>query len=135
MIIVDYLQLMHADHKRILNREQEVAAISRGLKAIAKELHIPVIALAQLNRALDSRADKHPILSDLRESGAIEQDSDSILFIHREDYYRNDDQKDNIAEIIIAKQRSGPTGLIKLYWSPEFTRFSNLAFSGSEDRF
>lgn len=126
LIIVDYLQLMKADHKKVLNREQEVATISRGLKGLAKELKIPVIALAQLNRALDSRADKHPILSDLRESGSIEQDSDNILFIHREDYYRQDEQKDNTAEIIIAKQRSGPTGIVKLHWNGECTKFSNL---------
>lgn len=126
-LIVDYLQLMHADGKKILNRENEVATISRGLKGIAKELSIPVIALAQLNRALDSRADKHPILSDLRESGSIEQDSDNILFLHREDYYKTDEsEKDNQAEVIIAKQRSGPTGMIKLYWESDFTRFSNL---------
>lgn len=127
LVIVDYLQLMHADNKRILNREQEVSTISRGLKALAKELKIPVIALAQLNRALDSRGDKHPIMSDLRESGSIEQDSDNILFIHREDYYKSDNNKDNTAEIIIAKQRNGPTGVVKLHWSGEFTRFSNLA--------
>lgn len=126
LIIVDYLQLMHANDKKILNREQEVSTISKGLKGIAKELHIPVVALAQLNRALDARSDKHPILSDLRESGSIEQDSDNILFIHREDYYRNDEEKDNTAEIIIAKQRSGPTGIIKLHWAGEYTRFSNL---------
>lgn len=132
LIIIDYLQLMKADTKRAQNREQEVATISRTLKSIAKELHIPVIALAQLNRALDARADKHPILSDLRESGSIEQDSDNILFIHREDYYRKDEQKDNTAEIIIAKQRSGPTGVVKLHWADEFTRFSNLDFSNQK---
>lgn len=127
LLIVDYLQLMHADGKRINNREQEVATVSRGLKAVAKELHIPVISLAQLNRAVDSRADKRPVLSDLRESGSIEQDADSILFIHREDYYRRDEERDNTAEIIIAKQRSGPTGIVKLHWDGNFTRFSNLA--------
>ena len=119
---------MHADNRRIQNREQEVATISRGLKGIAKELKIPVVALAQLNRALDSRSEKRPILSDLRESGSIEQDSDCILFIHREDYYRPNQPQDNIAEIIIAKQRSGPTGIIKLHWAGEYTRFSNLEY-------
>ena len=125
-IIIDYLQLMHADGKRIQNREQEVATISRGLKGLAKELRIPVIALAQLNRAVDSRAEKRPILSDLRESGSIEQDSDNILFLHREDYYRQDGEEDHIAEVIIAKQRSGSTGIVKLCWEKDFTRFSNL---------
>lgn len=125
-IIIDYLQLMHADGKRIQNREQEVATISRGLKGLAKELGIPVIALAQLNRAVDSRAEKRPILSDLRESGSIEQDSDNILFLHREDYYRQDGEEDHIAEVIIAKQRSGSTGIVKLCWEKDFTRFSNL---------
>lgn len=126
MIIVDYLQLMRSSNKRAFNREQEVADISRGLKGIAKELNIPVIALSQLNRALDSRSDKRPILSDLRESGSIEQDADNILFIHRDDYYNPNAEPTNEAEIIIAKQRSGPTGIVKLHWSGEFTRFSNL---------
>lgn len=126
MIIVDYLQLMRSSSKKAQNREQEVADISRGLKAIAKELHVPVIALAQLNRAVDARADKRPVLSDLRESGSIEQDADNILFIHREDYYRPNAEQTNEAEIIIAKQRSGPTGIVKLHWAGEYTLFSNL---------
>ena len=126
MIIVDYLQLMKSDKKRIQNREQEVADISRTLKGIAKELHIPVISLAQLNRSLDSRADKRPVLSDLRESGSIEQDADNILFIHREDYYHPNDTPTNEAEIIIAKQRSGPTGIVKLRWEGQYTRFSTI---------
>jgi replicative DNA helicase len=126
MIIVDYMQLMRSTNKRAFNREQEVADISRGLKGIAKELNIPVIALSQLNRALDSRADKRPILSDLRESGSIEQDADNILFIHRDDYYNPNSEQTHEAEIIIAKQRSGPTGIVKLHWDGEFTRFSNL---------
>lgn len=126
LLIVDYLQLMRSDKKRILNREQEVADISRTLKGIAKELSIPVISLAQLNRALDSRADKRPVLSDLRESGSIEQDADNILFIHREDYYHPNDTPNNEAEIIIAKQRSGPTGVIKLHWEGEYTRFTSI---------
>jgi replicative DNA helicase len=133
LIIVDYLQLMHASGKQIQNREQEISTISRGLKGIAKELHIPVIALSQLNRALDSRTDKRPILSDLRESGAIEQDADNILFIHREDYYKPNDPPTNIAEVIIAKQRSGPTGLVKLHWRGEYTQFTNLAHEFQED--
>lgn len=126
MIIVDYLQLMRSGSKRVQNREQEVADISRGLKEIAKELKIPVIALAQLNRAVDARTCKQPVLSDLRESGSIEQDADNILFIHREDYYKPNETPTNEAEIIIAKQRSGPTGIIKLHWEGEYTRFSNL---------
>lgn len=126
MIIVDYLQLMRSSNKRAFNREQEIADISRGLKGIAKELHIPVIALAQLNRASDLRADKRPIISDLRESGSIEQDADNILFIHREDWYNPNAEQTHEAEIIIAKQRSGPTGVVKLHWAGEFTRFSNL---------
>lgn len=126
LMIVDYLQLMHSDKKRIQNREQEIADISRGLKWIAKELHIPVIALAQLNRAVDTRAEKRPVLSDLRESGSIEQDADNVLFIHREDYYRPNAEQNHEAEIIIAKQRSGPTGVIKLRWTGEYTRFETL---------
>lgn len=126
MIIVDYLQLMRSGSKRVQNREQEVADISRGLKEIAKELRIPVVALAQLNRAVDARACKQPVLSDLRESGSIEQDADNILFIHREDYYKPNEKPTNEAEIIIAKQRSGPTGIVKLHWEGEYTRFSNL---------
>lgn len=125
MIIIDYIQLMHADIKNG-SRELEIATISRSLKEIAKTLHIPVIALSQLNRNVDSRADKHPILSDIRESGSIEQDADKIFFIYREDCYRQDAERDNTAEIMIAKQRNGPTGIVKLHWSGEYTRFSNL---------
>ena len=124
MVIVDYLQLAKCASRNVGNREQEIAAISRGLKEIAKEQAIPVIALAQLNRALESRAEKRPLLSDLRESGAIEQDADNVIFIHREDYYTHGNT--NEAEIIIAKQRSGPTGIVKLHWDGRYTRFSNL---------
>lgn len=132
MIVVDYLQLMISETKKNnSSREQEVARISRGLKALAKELHIPVIALSQLNRAVDTRACKQPVLSDLRESGSIEQDADTVLFIHREDYYNNNAEKTNEAEIIIAKQRSGPTGIIKLHWDGRYTRFSNLERNNS----
>lgn len=126
LLIVDYLQLIKSDKKRIQSREQEVADISRTLKGIAKELHIPVISLSQLNRQLDGRADKRPIMSDLRESGSIEQDADNIIFIHREDYYHPGDQPTNEAEIIIAKQRSGPTGVVKLHWEGEYTRFTSI---------
>lgn len=124
MVIVDYLQLATCRSRTIGNREQEIAAISRGLKELAKDLSIPVIALAQLNRALESRAEKRPLLSDLRESGSIEQDADNVLFIHREDYYTHGNT--NEAEIIIAKQRSGPTGIVKLHWDGRYTQFSNL---------
>ena len=125
LIIIDYLQLIRSANRRIQNREQEVADISRSLKALAKELAVPVIALAQLNRAVDSRPDKRPWLSDLRESGSVEQDADNVLFIHREGYYqRNPD--DTSAEIIIAKQRSGPTGTVNLSWNGRFTLFENI---------
>lgn len=125
MLIVDYLQLMTCNSKRVQNREQEIATISRNLKGIAKELKIPVIALAQLNRSVDSRAEKRPILSDLRESGSMEQDADNVMFIHRDDYYQPNSEPTNEAEIIIAKQRSGPTGIVKLHWQGEYTLFSN----------
>lgn len=124
MIIVDYLQLVRCTERNIGNREQEIAAVSRALKELAKDLSIPVIALAQLSRAVESRADKRPILSDLRESGSLEQDADNVLFIHREDYYTHGNT--NEAEIIIAKQRSGPPGIVKLHWDGRYTRFSNL---------
>ena len=126
LIIVDYLQLMHSERKKNASREQEVADISRSLKGIAKELDIPVVALAQLSRAVDTRTDKRPVLSDLRESGSIEQDADNVLFIHREDYYHPNDPPTNEAEIIIAKQRGGETGIVKLRWTGEYTRFDNL---------
>lgn len=122
-IFVDYLQLLHSDSKRATNREQEIADISRGLKALAKELQIPVFALAQVNRALETRQNKRPILSDLRESGAIEQDADNIMFIHRPGYYDNGDQTK--AEIIIAKQRNGSTGIANLFWNASQTQFQN----------
>lgn len=127
-LIVDYLQLMMSDTKRISNsnREQEVARISRGLKQIAMDLHIPVIALSQLSRNVESRADKHPILSDLRESGAIEQDADNVLFLHRE----REEGKEQYADLDIAKQRGGQTGRIKLYWNGSITKFTCL-----DDRF
>lgn len=126
MIIIDYLQLMRSNSRNIQNREQEVADISRGLKELAKELHVPVIALSQLNRAVDARSVKQPVLSDIRESGSIEQDADKVFFIHREDYYNPNSKPTNEAEIIIAKQRNGPTGIVKLHWEGQFTRFSNL---------
>lgn len=125
LIVVDYLQLMTAG-KKVESREREVSEISRLLKAIAKELEIPVIALAQLNRGVEGRSDRRPILSDLRESGSIEQDADLIMMLYRESYYEPDKiELKNKAEIIISKQRSGPTGNINLSWFPEYGRFTN----------
>lgn len=126
LIIIDYLQYMRSFKKTINSREQEIADISRGLKAISKELQIPVISLAQLNRNLDARADKRPVLSDLRESGGIEQDADTIMFLYRDDYYHPNETPNNVTEVIVAKQRSGPTGVVKLHWEGQYTRFDNL---------
>lgn len=126
LIIIDYLQYMRSMKKTINSREQEIADISRGLKAISKELQIPVISLAQLNRNLDARADKRPVLSDLRESGGIEQDADTIMLLYRDDYYHPNETPNNVAEVIVAKQRSGPTGVVKLHWEGQYTRFDNL---------
>jgi len=132
LIVVDYLQLMSAvpiGGKRFENRTQEVSAISRGLKAVAKELKVPVLALSQLSRAPESRGGDHrPQLSDLRESGSIEQDADVVAFIFREEVYKKDDPDlEGLAEIIVAKQRNGPTGVIKLAFKHASTRFENLA--------
>jgi len=127
LIVIDYLQLMAVPGNNE-NRATEISEISRSLKALAKELNIPVIALSQLNRSLETRTDKRPVMADLRESGAIEQDADIILFIYRDDYYNKDNSPDKgLAEIIIGKQRNGPTGSIKLRFFGEFTRFDNLA--------
>jgi replicative DNA helicase len=123
LIVIDYLQLMRADGKD--SREQEISEISRSLKALAKELHVPVIALSQLNRQVENRSPPKPRLSDLRESGAIEQDADVIAFIYREDAYDPDTDKKGVAEIIIAKQRNGPVGSVELTWLREYTRFEN----------
>lgn len=125
-VIVDYLQLMRVKG-RIESREREIAEISMGLKALAKELNIPVVALSQLNRSLESRQDKRPVLSDLRESGSIEQDADIIMFLYRDEVYHPDTDQPGIAEVIISKHRAGPTGLVKLAFLNEYTRFENLA--------
>ncbi len=125
MVIIDYLQLM-AGSGRADSRQQEVSEISRGLKALARELNVPVIALSQLSRAVEQRPDHRPMLSDLRESGAIEQDADVVMFIYREDYYNKDTDRKDIAEIIIAKQRNGPIGTVELAWLPNYTKFANL---------
>ena len=125
LIIIDYLQLMSASG-RVESRQQEISEISRSLKALARELNVPVVALSQLSRAVESRPDKRPMLSDLRESGAIEQDADVVMFIYRDDYYNKDTEYKNISEIIIAKQRNGPVGTTQLAWLPQYTKFGNL---------
>ena len=125
MVIIDYLQLMSGSG-RSDSRQQEISEISRSLKALARELNVPVIALSQLSRAVEQRPDHRPMLSDLRESGAIEQDADVVMFIYRDEYYNKDSEKKDIAEIIIAKQRNGPTGTVELAYLPMFTKFANL---------
>ena len=125
IIIIDYLQLMTGS-KRAESRQQEISDISRNLKAIARELGVPVVALSQLSRAVEQRPDHRPMLSDLRESGAIEQDADVVMFLYRDDYYNKDTDKKNIAEVIIAKQRNGPIGTVELVWLPNYTKFANM---------
>lgn len=125
LIVIDYIQLMQSGGRRNDNRTQEVAEISRGLKIMAKELNVPVVCLSQLSRAAEQRADKRPMLSDLRESGAIEQDADIVMFIYRDDYYNEDSEEKNVAEIIIAKNRHGATGLVNLQWIGQYTTFSS----------
>ncbi len=125
MVIIDYLQLMSGSG-RSDSRQQEVSEISRALKALARELNVPVIALSQLSRAVEQRPEHRPMLSDLRESGAIEQDADVVMFIYRDDYYNKDSEKKGIAEIIIAKQRNGPIGTVELAWLPDYTKFANI---------
>lgn len=125
IIMIDYLQLMTGS-RRADSRQQEISDISRSLKEIARELQVPVVALSQLSRAVEQRPDHRPMLSDLRESGAIEQDADVVMFIYRDDYYNHDTQKKDVAEIIIAKQRNGPIGTVELAWLPRFTKFANM---------
>ena len=127
MVIIDYLQLMTGSGGRSSDsRQQEISDISRSLKAVARELAVPVLALSQLSRAVEQRPDHRPMLSDLRESGAIEQDADVVMFIYRDEYYNKDTDKKGVSEIIIAKQRNGPIGTIELAWLPEYTKFANL---------
>lgn len=126
LVIIDYLQLMSGSgSRRGDNRQQEISDISRSLKVMARELNVPVIALSQLSRAVEQRPDKRPMLSDLRESGAIEQDADIVMFLYRDDYYNPETEEKNVAEVIIAKQRNGPTGKVKLAWRPQLTKFEN----------
>ncbi|MBE5922510.1 MAG: replicative DNA helicase [Lachnospiraceae bacterium] len=125
IIFIDYLQLMTGGSKKNESRQQEISDISRSLKGLARELNVPVVALSQLSRAVESRPDHRPMLSDLRESGAIEQDADVVMFLYRDDYYNHDTEEKNVAEVIIAKQRNGPVGTVKLTWLPQFTKFAN----------
>ncbi len=127
LVIIDYLQLMSGSGgRRNESRQQEISEISRSLKSLAREIDCPIIALSQLSRAVESREDKRPMLSDLRESGAIEQDADVVMFIYRDDYYNEDSEEKGVSEIIIGKQRNGPTCTVKLKWLAEFTKFANL---------
>ena len=127
LVVIDYLQLIQASGKKNLNREQEISEISRALKILAKELEVPVIALSQLSRAPEQRTDHRPMLSDLRESGAIEQDADIVMFLYRDDYYNPETENKNVAEVIIAKHRAGATGTVELLFLGEYTKFVNIA--------
>lgn len=132
IIMIDYLQLMSGSG-RAESRQQEISDISRSLKALARELNVPVVALSQLSRAVEQRPDHRPMLSDLRESGAIEQDADVVMFLYRDDYYNHDSPDKGVSEVIIAKQRNGPIGTVKLAWLPEYTKFANLERGKNED--
>jgi len=126
LIIIDYLQLMQGGERRSENRVQEISYISRALKGLARELNVPVVALSQLSRAVESRQDKRPVLSDLRESGSIEQDADIVMFIYRDEAYDEDTDRANLADIIVAKHRNGPQGTVTLQFEPTFTRYADL---------
>jgi replicative DNA helicase len=133
MVLIDYMQLMSGQTgARNENRQQEISYISRSLKSLARELNVPVIALSQLSRAVESRSDKRPMLSDLRESGSIEQDADVVLFIYRDDYYNEDSEQQNIADVIVAKHRHGSTGTVSLYFRKELTQFRDLEIQRTE---
>jgi len=125
MIVIDYLQLMNAS-KASASRQADISEISRSLKMLAKELGIPIIALSQLSRAPEQREDHRPMLSDLRESGSIEQDADMVMFLYRDDYYNPETEKKNVAEVILAKNRAGSTGTVELLWLGQYTKFVNL---------
>jgi replicative DNA helicase len=127
LVVVDYLQLMVGQNNRSENRQQEIAEISRGLKVLARDLDVPVLAVAQLSRAVEQRHDKRPLLSDLRDSGAIEQDADMVMFLYRDEYYNPDSDDKGIAEVIIGKHRNGPTGKVQLAWMEQYTKFASLA--------
>ena len=133
LVVIDYLQLIRGSGKKNINREQEIGEISRSLKIMAKELNVPVIALSQLSRGVEKREDKRPMMSDLRESGSIEQDADMVLFLHRDDYYNDNPETRNLAELIIAKFRSGSTGTVPLKWMPNYTKFGDLETRFSEE--
>ena len=126
LVVIDYLQLVQGSSKKSSSREQEISEISRSLKILAKEINVPVIALSQLSRAPEQRPDHRPMLSDLRESGAIEQDADIVMFLYRDDYYNEESEKKNIAEVIIAKHRAGSTGTVELLWLGNYTKFANI---------
>jgi len=130
LVVVDYLQLMIGQGSRNDNRQQEIAEISRGLKVLARDLDVPVLAIAQLSRAVESRHDKRPMLSDLRDSGAIEQDADMVMFLYRDEYYNPDSDDKGIAEVIVGKHRNGPTGKVQLAWLEQYTKFASLARRG-----
>jgi replicative DNA helicase len=127
LVVVDYLQLMVGQNNRSENRQQEIAEISRGLKVLARDLDVPVLAIAQLSRAVEQRHDKRPLLSDLRDSGALEQDADMVMFLYRDEYYNPDSDDKGIAEVIIGKHRNGPTGKVQLAWMEQYTKFASLA--------
>jgi replicative DNA helicase len=127
LVVVDYLQLMVGQGNRSENRQQEIAEISRGLKVLARDLDVPVLAIAQLSRAVEQRHDKRPLLSDLRDSGALEQDADMVMFLYRDEYYNPDSDDKGIAEIIVGKHRNGPTGKVQLAWMEQYTKFASLA--------
>ncbi len=127
LVVVDYLQLMVGQNSRSENRQQEIAEISRGLKVLARDLDVPVLAVAQLSRAVEQRHDKRPLLSDLRDSGAIEQDADMVMFLYRDEYYNPDSDDKGIAEVIVGKHRNGPTGKVQLAWLEQYTKFASLA--------
>jgi replicative DNA helicase len=131
IIFIDYLQLMAGSGRGGENRQQEISDISRSLKSLARELNIPIVALSQLNRSVETREDHRPMLSDLRDSGSIEQDADIVLFLYRDEYYNEDTDAPGECEVIIAKQRSGPTGTVKVAWLDKITKFVDSAGSGN----